>query len=380
MSKEFEQYLKDNGIKHQTSVAHCPQSNGKAERLNLTLLMKARCMLNCAKVDYKLWTAAIDTANYLRNRSPSSILNGKTPYEQLFGKQPKIKHLRVFGCDAYPLNLNAGKNKFESRAIENCIMIWYGGSEGIYWIFNKQNNQIFRSRDVKFNEESILENQDNVRISIDLDNKKETEPKIELQELEIETDNNQSEPINDPENLNNNLDEIDDKSENSVQPENENKEDSNDITDTNTATSSNKVSDKEKYNLRARENLNKKSKTDLSEEPIKRTRKQTQRYKPGESMTQLQNLMIFSTMAENIEDEPITFEEALNSQLKDKWKHAINSELNSLRENDTWSEATLPFDKNAIKTRWLFKIKRDSNNNPIRLKALLVAKGYEQEK
>ena len=67
-------------------------------------------MLNCAKVDYKLWTAAIDTANYLRNRSPSSILNGKTPYEQLFGKQPKIKHLRVFGCDAYPLNLNAGKN------------------------------------------------------------------------------------------------------------------------------------------------------------------------------------------------------------------------------------------------------------------------------
>jgi hypothetical protein len=48
--------------------------------------MKARCRLNCAKVDFKLWTAGIDTANYLRNRSPSSILNGKTPYEQLFGK------------------------------------------------------------------------------------------------------------------------------------------------------------------------------------------------------------------------------------------------------------------------------------------------------
>ena len=72
--------------------------------------MKSRCMLNCAKVDYKLWTAAIGTANYRRNRSPSSIFNYKTPYEQLFGEQPKIKHLRVFGCDAYSLNLNAGKN------------------------------------------------------------------------------------------------------------------------------------------------------------------------------------------------------------------------------------------------------------------------------
>jgi hypothetical protein len=68
-------------------------------------------------------------------------------------------------------------------------------------------------------------------------------------------------------------------------------------------------------------------------------------------MTQLKNPMIFSTMAENIEDEPITFKEALNSQLKDKWKHAINSELNSLRENDTMSEASLPFGKNAIQDK-----------------------------
>jgi len=122
----------------------------------------------------------------------------------LFGKHPKLKHLRVFECDAYPLNLNAEKNKFKSRAIENCIMIGYGESEGIYWIFKKQNNQIFRSRDVKFNEESILENQENVRISIDLNNKKEIEKKVELQELEIEADNNQQEPTNDTKNLDNN--------------------------------------------------------------------------------------------------------------------------------------------------------------------------------
>ena len=46
LSTEFQNFLKQNGIKHQTSVPYCPKSNGKAERLNLTLLMKARCMLD----------------------------------------------------------------------------------------------------------------------------------------------------------------------------------------------------------------------------------------------------------------------------------------------------------------------------------------------
>ena len=52
ISNQFQNYLKDNGIKHNTSVEYCPQSNGKAERLNLTLLIKARCMLNSAKLDF----------------------------------------------------------------------------------------------------------------------------------------------------------------------------------------------------------------------------------------------------------------------------------------------------------------------------------------
>jgi hypothetical protein len=33
-SLEFQNYLKQNGIIHNTSVAYCPQRNEKAERLN----------------------------------------------------------------------------------------------------------------------------------------------------------------------------------------------------------------------------------------------------------------------------------------------------------------------------------------------------------
>lgn len=48
--REYLSYLiqskfKEYGKKHNTSVSYCPESNGKAEWLNMTLLEKARCML-----------------------------------------------------------------------------------------------------------------------------------------------------------------------------------------------------------------------------------------------------------------------------------------------------------------------------------------------
>ena len=56
-----------------------------------------------------------------------------------------------------------------------------------------------------------------------------------------------------------------------------------------------------------------------------------------------------------------------------------NYEFLSLKENNTWTLSELPEVKKAIKTRWVFKIKHDSNNQPERFKARLVAKGYNQE-
>ncbi len=53
--------------------------------------------------------------------------------------------------------------------------------------------------------------------------------------------------------------------------------------------------------------------------------------------------------------------------------------MDSLNENQTWSVCNLPKDKKTIKTRWIFKVKSNSNNEPVRFKARLVAKGYNQE-
>ena len=47
-SKEFESYLKENGIIHQLSVPYNPAQNGVAERMNPTIMELTRSMLSHA--------------------------------------------------------------------------------------------------------------------------------------------------------------------------------------------------------------------------------------------------------------------------------------------------------------------------------------------
>ena len=118
---------------------------------------------------------------------------------------------------------------------------------------------------------------------------------------------------------------------------------------------------------------------EISNRNLKRERKQTLFYKSGDTVSFKPNNSKQSDFLYFTYDEPRTLQEALKSKLKDKWSDAIKSEFLSLKENNTWTLSELPEVKKAIKTRWVFKIKHDSNNQPERFKARLVAKGYNQE-
>jgi hypothetical protein len=78
-------------------------------------------------------------------------------------------------------------------------------------------------------------------------------------------------------------------------------------------------------------------------------------------------------------DEPLSYEEAMNSKDKDKWHAAIEDELKSHHKNNTWSVIQRTDDMNVIGSKWVFKIKRDKDGHPSKYKARLVAKGYDQQ-
>lgn len=76
--------------------------------------------------------------------------------------------------------------------------------------------------------------------------------------------------------------------------------------------------------------------------------------------------------------EPSTPTEAMNSGNAQKWKSAMDDEIKSHQENNTWTLTELPRGRKAIKSKWVFKIKSNDEGEVIRYKARLVAKGCAQ--
>ena len=83
-------------------------------------------------------------------------------------------------------------------------------------------------------------------------------------------------------------------------------------------------------------------------------------------------------LLEEIEEEPETYEEAIESKYKENWEEAMQREMEAIDENHTWTLEPLPKNRQAIGSKWVFKMKRDSQGNVERFKARIVAKGYAQ--
>ena len=77
-------------------------------------------------------------------------------------------------------------------------------------------------------------------------------------------------------------------------------------------------------------------------------------------------------------DDPTTYQEAVESERAEQWNKAMEEEIQALIENHTWTETTIPPGKTPIGCKWVFKTKRDAEGNLERLKARVVAKGYNQ--
>jgi hypothetical protein len=76
--------------------------------------------------------------------------------------------------------------------------------------------------------------------------------------------------------------------------------------------------------------------------------------------------------------EPQTLKEAMASPQADLWEAAINEEMASLLENETWDLVPCPRGIKAIPSKYVFKLKTDPAGNIERFKARLVIKGFKQ--
>jgi hypothetical protein len=148
---EFEELCKKCGIARQNTTPYTPQQNGVAERMNRTLIKKARSMIIGSGLGQEFWAEGVGITCYLVNRSPSSALDDKTPHEVWYGRKPSLQHLRVFGCDVYVHVPKENRSKMYKKA-KKCIFIGYKDGVKGYKLWNLETKKTIYSRDVVFRE------------------------------------------------------------------------------------------------------------------------------------------------------------------------------------------------------------------------------------
>ncbi|KAK1610870.1 hypothetical protein QYE76_034543, partial [Lolium multiflorum] len=144
-------FLSDEGIRHQYSAAYTPQQNGVAERKNRTLMDMARSMMAEYKSRYNFWAEAISTACHSSNRLYLRKGLNKTPYEILTGNKPNISYFKVFGCKCFYQIKGVRLSKFAPKALEG-IFVGYGAESHTYRVFDVSSGIIIESCSVKFEE------------------------------------------------------------------------------------------------------------------------------------------------------------------------------------------------------------------------------------
>ena len=154
LSKDFNAFLAERGIKHQCTVPYTPQQNGVAERKNRSLMEMARCMVKSQALPHAFWLEAVMCATYVLNRCPTKALQTITPYEAWHGRKPSIAHLRVFGCLAYSLVPQQHRKKLDDKAVK-CIFVGYSAKSKGYRLYHPQTKRILVSRDVVFVEDVV---------------------------------------------------------------------------------------------------------------------------------------------------------------------------------------------------------------------------------
>eukprot|EP00877_Chromochloris_zofingiensis_P012347 jgi/Chrzof1/7366/Cz02g21060.t1 len=340
-------YYSSKGIIAQHTVPYSPQQNGKAERLNRTLLDKARSMLADAGLPSQLWGEAVVTANYLRNRSPAA---GKTatPWELFFGSRPSVSHLRVFGAKAFAQIPKEKRGKLDPRS-QRGIMVGYEPNVKGYRLL-LPNNTITVSRDVVFDEGDqpgavdtnfYPDLEDELDVTAAINTGSNAAPSVNTSGT-AEPPPSVAAPVNPP---------------SSAQT----------MENVGASNSSTPQASEEDQHQQSRRS----SRANIGMAPGNYWEAS---YVPTSKRTATGLLAQTSEIVE-----PATYDEALQSDCAEQWQQAMDSEYASLIANGTWTLEKPPTDIRPIPVKWVYKVKRDTSGNIERFKARLVAKGFWQQ-
>ncbi len=114
------------------------------------LMDRVRSILYGSNLDMSAWAEVAFTVIYLKNRTPTRSLKGKTPYEAWYQEKPDMSHLRALGCDAYVHVPKQQRKKLNSHT-KRYQLVGYNHSN-IYRLWDADRKEITHAQDVIFDE------------------------------------------------------------------------------------------------------------------------------------------------------------------------------------------------------------------------------------
>jgi hypothetical protein len=349
-------------------------------------------------VPKSFWGEAVLTDIHLINRLPFRVLRFKSPMEMLSTFYPNLHTTnnlvpRIFGCVSFVHIHSQSKGKLDLRALK-CVFVGYSSTQKGYKCYHPPSKKFYVSADVTFNEQESYFTTPYLQGESSIMEDKDREDRdflLDLLSLPASkpvscspVPNPVSEPI--PNHMSKPVPEIpqektDSALENvrfdkvfsrrkmavpeSVQVRDSNSDPENEVTISNPslqAETEPQVNDQ-----------------DLPIAIRKGTRECTKR--PLYPLSHFLSLKFFSPshrsflVSLNTIVIPTTLSEALSNE---KWKQAMNVEMEALERNKTWELVKLPAGKKPVGCKWVYIVKYRADGSIDRYKARLVAKGYTQ--
>ena len=197
------------GIIFEYTAPVTPQQNGVVERAFVTVMGRARAMMNHAGFTMakrqQLWCEAAQTATMLDNILVQDSAKSP-PFTQFFGLDAKYgKHLRVFGemCVVADTDNKVGRTKIDPRGkISSFVGDSTQHAGDVYRLLNPKTSRVIHSRDVKWVGKTWAEfykikmiDRASGYVDPDEDFQLEEEEDQDVDEEELEPEENESEVI-----------------------------------------------------------------------------------------------------------------------------------------------------------------------------------------
>jgi transposase InsO family protein len=385
IAETLQEWLRANGIIHRRTVAHNPQQNGVAERRNRTLMERTRAFLFEADMPDKFWGEALHHTEFVMNRSPTKLLQNKTPFEAATGIKPDLTNLPLWGEDVWVHSRT--RNKLAPRAEKAKWLGFDHNSKGHRVLM--PNGTVKVKRDLRFvdhhldpqqlvlDEGETLETLENVQHESDGGKMTKTTAEhpidVNIEDLQPHGEPVASDDENDDSDEENDEDSIVDGGESPQLPLERPKctiVPSRYVRDIQSGLGSASGRTGDTQLPKGLRNANA-AILDASDDPDDAFKTSS-----DDIPASYENFAYLSASSTGV---PRSLREAKKSEAWPEYKNAMDAEYSRLIEMKVWKLVEKPAGANIVGCRWVYDLKRDAEGNPIKYKARLVAQGFTQQ-